>query len=128
MDTTEADEAWWPPTFKPSSFGRTVLASWIIRVASHRIRSAIDSSTALPDGLDESEDVRSARLVETATTDSSVPEIGTDVPISWHPSDAGRPSQVRRGRCPRLHHPEREATRGRIEQETEPHGAVGHGH
>jgi hypothetical protein len=31
---SDADEAWWPPTFKPSSLGRRWLALWIIHDAS----------------------------------------------------------------------------------------------
>ena len=32
---SDADDAWCPPTFSPSSFGRRWLALWIIHVASH---------------------------------------------------------------------------------------------
>ena len=38
MDTTDALLAWWPPTLVVSVLGRTWLASWIMRVASHRTR------------------------------------------------------------------------------------------
>ena len=31
MLVTEAQEAWWPPTFKPSRLGRRWLALWIIQ-------------------------------------------------------------------------------------------------
>jgi len=48
--TTDADEAWWPPTFVPSAFGR-VFAQWTIHVASHStfrwILSRIASSAAM---------------------------------------------------------------------------------
>ena len=30
IETTEADDAWCPPTFDFSGFGRTLLAWWII--------------------------------------------------------------------------------------------------
>ena len=32
---SEADDAWWPPTFSPSTFSRRWLALWIIHVDSH---------------------------------------------------------------------------------------------
>ncbi len=48
IDTTDADDAWWPPTLSPSTFGRTAFASWIIRAASHRTRSATASSGDRP--------------------------------------------------------------------------------
>ena len=34
---SEAEEAWCPPTFMPSSFGRMWLALWIVHEASQRI-------------------------------------------------------------------------------------------
>src|SRR5947209_12899664 len=46
IDTTEALLAWCPPTFVLSAFGRTWLASWIMRVASHNTRCWIRSSVA----------------------------------------------------------------------------------
>src|SRR5262245_41948655 len=36
MSSAEAEEAWCPPTFSPSRFGRTWLAWWIIHVDSQR--------------------------------------------------------------------------------------------
>src|SRR5262249_11153693 len=37
--------AWCPPTFSPSTLGRTALASWTMRTASHSVRDAIASRT-----------------------------------------------------------------------------------
>ena len=31
----EEEEAWWPPTFDPSVLSRTLLAQWMMAVASH---------------------------------------------------------------------------------------------
>ena len=39
IDTIEADEAWWPPTFTPEGVFRTRLAWWMIEVASHSTRA-----------------------------------------------------------------------------------------
>src|SRR5262245_50897256 len=36
MSSAEAEDAWCPPTFSPSRFGRTWLAWWIIHVDSQR--------------------------------------------------------------------------------------------
>src|SRR6185503_18260557 len=36
MVASEADEAWCPPTFSPSSLSRRWLALWIVQLASHR--------------------------------------------------------------------------------------------
>jgi hypothetical protein len=42
---SDADEAWWPPTFKPSSLGRRWLALWIIHDASQStLRSSSDKN------------------------------------------------------------------------------------
>ncbi len=35
MVASEAEEAWWPPTFRPSVFSRRWLALWIVQLASH---------------------------------------------------------------------------------------------
>src|SRR5512141_555987 len=34
MVASEADEAWWPPTFRPSVFSRRWLALWMVQLAS----------------------------------------------------------------------------------------------
>ena len=44
--TSDADEAWWPPTLRRSSDGRSRFAKSIIRVASHSTRRWISSSSA----------------------------------------------------------------------------------
>src|SRR5437868_811666 len=46
IETTEALLAWWPPTLVPSVAGRTWLASWIMRVASHSTRCWMRSNTS----------------------------------------------------------------------------------
>ncbi len=46
MDTHEALLAWCPPTLVWSTLGRTWLASWIMRVASHSTRCWTLSSAA----------------------------------------------------------------------------------
>ena len=51
---SEADEAWWPPTLMPSTFGRIWLAWWIVQLASQsalRSRSAITASELLSAGM-----------------------------------------------------------------------------
>jgi len=35
IDTTEAEDAWWPPTLTPDGVRLTLLAWWMIDVASH---------------------------------------------------------------------------------------------
>src|SRR4029077_13609424 len=35
MVASEAEDAWWPPTFNPSALGRTWLAWWIVHDDSH---------------------------------------------------------------------------------------------
>src|SRR4051794_29506393 len=45
MLTMEAVEAWWPPTLRPETLGRTRLAWSIIAIASHRIRDSTECST-----------------------------------------------------------------------------------
>src|SRR5215203_3978800 len=35
MVASEADEAWWPPTFRPSTLSRRWLALWMVQLASH---------------------------------------------------------------------------------------------
>jgi hypothetical protein len=35
MVASEAEEAWWPPTFRPSAFGRMWLAWWMVQDDSH---------------------------------------------------------------------------------------------
>src|SRR4051794_1764087 len=40
---SEAEEAWWPPTFRPSSLARRWFALWIVQVESH---STLRSSSA----------------------------------------------------------------------------------
>src|SRR3569833_3582648 len=35
MVASEADDAWWPPTLRPSVMSRMWLALWIIQLASH---------------------------------------------------------------------------------------------
>ena len=42
----EAQEAWWPPTLRPDSLGRTRLAWWMIDVDSQSTRRWISSRTA----------------------------------------------------------------------------------
>src|SRR3954452_8719840 len=44
IDTIEALEAWWPPTFTPEGFGRTLFAWWTMAVASHRTRRSLARS------------------------------------------------------------------------------------
>ncbi len=44
IETIEAEEAWWPPTFTPERFSRTLLAWWMIEVASHSTRRCTRSS------------------------------------------------------------------------------------
>ena len=46
---SDAEDAWWPPTFSPSSLARRWLALWIIQVASHStfFSSAASSSNDL---------------------------------------------------------------------------------
>ena len=39
IETIDADDAWWPPTFTPEAVVRTLLAWWTIDIASHRTRS-----------------------------------------------------------------------------------------
>src|SRR5689334_23169985 len=46
IETIDADDAWWPPTFTPDGVSRTRLAWWTIDVASHRTRSWTASSVA----------------------------------------------------------------------------------
>ena len=46
IDTSDADEAWWPPTFSPSGLGRTRLAWCTIDVASHSTRCSTSRSVA----------------------------------------------------------------------------------
>src|SRR3954453_18837767 len=46
IDTSDADEAWWPPTFSPSGLGRTRLAWCTIDVASHNTRCSTSLSVA----------------------------------------------------------------------------------
>src|SRR6185436_7456606 len=43
MVASEAEEAWWPPTFSPSSLSRRWLALWTVQVAS---QSTFRSSSA----------------------------------------------------------------------------------
>ena len=45
IETIDADEAWWPPTFTPEGVSRTLLAWWMIDVASHSTRCSTASST-----------------------------------------------------------------------------------
>ena len=47
IETIEALDAWWPPTFTPERFGRTRLAWWTIAVASHSTRRSTASSPAI---------------------------------------------------------------------------------
>ena len=42
IETIEAEDAWWPPTFTPSAFGRRWLAWWIIQLESHNSRCSIN--------------------------------------------------------------------------------------
>src|ERR1700742_2242221 len=44
--TSDALEAWWPPTFTPSPVDRSRLAASTIRTASHRTRRWISSRTS----------------------------------------------------------------------------------
>ena len=46
IDTIEAQDAWWPPTFSPSGLGRTRLAWSTIAVDSHSTRSSTARSAA----------------------------------------------------------------------------------
>src|ERR1700755_2826489 len=44
MLASEAEEAWWPPTFSPSVLGRTWLAWWMVHDDSHStLRASADS-------------------------------------------------------------------------------------
>ena len=45
IETSEAEEAWCPPTFTPDGVVWTLLAWWTIDVASHSTRRCTDSST-----------------------------------------------------------------------------------
>src|SRR6185436_18541432 len=44
MVVIEAQEAWWPPTFRPSRLSRRWLALWIVQVESQRRRASMCSS------------------------------------------------------------------------------------
>src|SRR4051812_39055554 len=46
MEVIDALDAWWPPTLRPERFGRTLLAWWIMDVASHRTRRSMDPRTS----------------------------------------------------------------------------------
>src|SRR6476659_2359635 len=55
MVASEADEAWWPPTFSPSTLSRRWLALWMVQLASHStLRSSSPrmarSARAMPEG------------------------------------------------------------------------------
>ena len=53
----EAQEAWCPPTFSPSSLGRMWLALWIVQAASQRIlRSSSPSMSRSGAGAGGAED------------------------------------------------------------------------
>ena len=42
---SDADDAWWPPTFRPSSLSRMWLALWIVHDDSHStLRSSSDEN------------------------------------------------------------------------------------
>src|SRR5882757_2459537 len=45
-ETIEAVEAWWPPTFRPDTLGRTRFAWSIIAMASHSTRDSTARSTS----------------------------------------------------------------------------------
>src|SRR5436190_19347695 len=45
IETTDAEDAWCPPTFDFSGFGRTLLAWWIMSVESQRTRRSISWRT-----------------------------------------------------------------------------------
>ena len=45
IDTTEAEDAWWPPTLTPDGVRRTLLAWWMIEVASHSTRDSTARSS-----------------------------------------------------------------------------------
>src|ERR1051325_4749808 len=50
MVASEADEAWWPPTFRPSVLSRKWLALWIVQLASQStLRSSAASSARSAD-------------------------------------------------------------------------------
>ena len=51
MVTTEADDAWCPPTLLLSGLGRTLLAWWMIWVESQSRRRSIDSRVASVSGV-----------------------------------------------------------------------------
>src|SRR3954470_239705 len=53
MVASDADEAWWPPTFSPSVLGRMWLAWWMVHDDSHStfLARALNSSRRL-DGMD----------------------------------------------------------------------------
>ena len=46
IDTIDADEAWWPPTFIPGGLGRTRLAWWMIAVDTHSTWRSIWASAS----------------------------------------------------------------------------------
>ena len=46
MDTMDADDAWWPPTFRPPGLGRTRLAWCTIAVDSQSTWRSISASTS----------------------------------------------------------------------------------
>ena len=46
IETIEADDAWWPPTFSPPGLGRTRLAWSTIAVDSHSTRSSTACSAS----------------------------------------------------------------------------------
>ena len=46
IETIDADDDWWPPTFTPDGVLRTLFAWWTIDVASHSTRCWMVSSTS----------------------------------------------------------------------------------
>ncbi|WP_433225906.1 hypothetical protein [Microtetraspora malaysiensis] len=46
IDTIDAEDAWWPPTFKPEGFSRTRFAWWMTAEESQSTRFSTSRSTA----------------------------------------------------------------------------------
>src|ERR1700756_3854389 len=46
IETIDADDAWWPPTFTPEAVARTLFAQWTMLVASQSIRVSIEANTS----------------------------------------------------------------------------------
>ena len=56
IETIDALDAWCPPTLMPDEFGRTLLAWWMIEVASHSTRFSRDRASAVSSGMESMTD------------------------------------------------------------------------